>query len=222
MSNPVVIILISILLYMALFVSSVLLFNPNNTILDIITDDLVFAVTIVVLNYLMIKKYKENIFKLLMVSRSISFFIFVSVFLAILLSLLDTYLISPINEIIIPNLEYVNELFTDAYPNLTSSAEYFTAFFSYVIIAPVLEELYFRGFCYNVLRKKYSRTISIISVIVVFIIFHPVPQIFLMAIIINYLLCIMYELSNSLISPILLHSIYNFLGFFQIYPILKL
>lgn len=80
-------------------------------------------------------------------------------------------------------------------------------FFS-IVVAPVVEEILYRGVLYSPYRKKYGPTIAIIITSIFFTVSH-----FGLGILSNFiggiLLAILYEKTNTLVSPIIAHIAYN-------------
>jgi len=89
-------------------------------------------------------------------------------------------------------------------------------FFLLVIVTPIGEEIFMRGFIYRLLRLEYNTYISILISTLIFIIFHPVLAWLPSLIIVNIVICLIYEKSKLIWDPILLHASINFLGFINI------
>jgi membrane protease YdiL (CAAX protease family) len=76
------------------------------------------------------------------------------------------------------------------------------------LAAPVVEELIFRSLIFRPLRRTHSLVISILASALLFAIIHDplsIPPVFLLGCLCAYAL----EKSNSILTPILLHSLYN-------------
>jgi membrane protease YdiL (CAAX protease family) len=86
-----------------------------------------------------------------------------------------------------------------------------SVFFVAVVVAPVLEEMLFRGLLQNMVRSfGYGPWAAIIVCSCFFVIFHPNnrahwPALFVLSMCIGY----SYERSGSLVRPIFVHSIFN-------------
>lgn len=93
--------------------------------------------------------------------------------------------------------------------NYNSTIEKIIINFYLVIITPITEEIFLRGFIYSELRKTKSLLISIVIDTLIFIFFHPVLAWIPALIIINIALCFIYEKTKYLWAPILVHSILN-------------
>jgi len=84
--------------------------------------------------------------------------------------------------------------------------------FSMVIATPIVEEIFFRGFCYRILRLKYGKTSSIAVLSLMFVLFHPIPSWVPMLIVATIILCLSFEHRKNLLVPIIIHSIMNLLS----------
>ena len=84
--------------------------------------------------------------------------------------------------------------------------------FQIVILGPLAEELFFRGFLFRWLRGKISFRNSALAVSCIFAIMHRTPAAFLPLFFLSLLLCFIYERTKNLFNSIFLHSFHNFLG----------
>ena len=143
-------------------------------------------------------------------------FIFIAVILGIVVYFF-TGILSDLNDYYIINIIRLPEILPEEavyYDYYGYDVESVTAtilhFFSAVIIAPFLEELIFRGFLYNIFKKRYGITVGVIVSTTIFALLHGntyyrfIPMI-LTCMFMPYL----YEKSKSLIPPIITHSVYN-------------
>jgi len=80
------------------------------------------------------------------------------------------------------------------------------SFLSVVVIAPITEEVAFRGFLLNRLAYKFSTTKAIILSSILFGVVHPEP---ISAIVFGIGMCVLYLRSHSLWIPILCHALSN-------------
>jgi len=85
-----------------------------------------------------------------------------------------------------------------------------------IVIGPVLEEVFFRGFFYAAFRTKYSAMLSAIITGIFFALLHESIFAFLPIFLLSLLLTYVYEKRKSLIAPIACHIFHNalFLGYF--------
>lgn len=83
---------------------------------------------------------------------------------------------------------------------------------SAVVLAPLGEELIFRGFLYGVSKKYTGPIFSIITSSLIFAVVHGHAPILLPLFIVGAILAIIYELSGSLWTSIILHSLFNLIN----------
>lgn len=91
------------------------------------------------------------------------------------------------------------------------------AFFSLVIIAPIVEEILFRGWLYGLLRSRLSLIPSMLIVSSIFAILHGQLNVGLNVFVLSLALCFQRELTGTIYSSILLHIIKNFLAFWLLF-----
>jgi len=85
------------------------------------------------------------------------------------------------------------------------------------ILAPVIEELFFRGFIYPVFRQHWGVPVAIIANGLLFALFHFSLLLFVPFAVIGFILAYLFERTNSLGPPIILHALNNFLSVILIY-----
>jgi len=83
-----------------------------------------------------------------------------------------------------------------------------------IFVAPVVEEIFFRGFIYPAFRKKMGVVWGILLSALVFAIFHFEPYQIPPLLIIGAILAFIYERTRSLVPTILLHGLNN--GFYML------
>ncbi len=107
--------------------------------------------------------------------------------------------------------------------SLSSSFLFAIALFTVVIAAPVLEELLFRGFLLNFLKRYLGRMAAIILTSIAFSLFHfstsqnlgnipLVASLFTLALFLGFI----YERQRSLFAPIFLHMTFNIVSILRI------
>lgn len=82
------------------------------------------------------------------------------------------------------------------------------------LFAPVFEEMFYRGFLYKVLSKKYSFVITALVVSIIFAMSHKTLWHLIPSFIFSLYQCYVYKKIGTLTVPILLHILYNVLAFF--------
>ncbi len=103
--------------------------------------------------------------------------------------------------------------FENYYDNTTDALKSLPFKLVYIFIAgfisSIIEELFFRGYCYTYLRKTFGIGYSLLLNTIIFSAFHPVPAILPLIVLFNIVCCLGLEYSKSLIIPICVHIIFN-------------
>jgi hypothetical protein len=89
----------------------------------------------------------------------------------------------------------------------------FPFFLASVILAPLSEEIFFRGFLFQGLRQKYGWVKALLISSAIFAFFHLEPAAFIPTFILGCVLGYAFERSNSLWPGIILHFLVNGLAF---------
>ncbi len=84
---------------------------------------------------------------------------------------------------------------------------FFTIFVS--VLGPVIEELFFRGFLYSAVRKRFGIIIGVLLSGALFSALHTNIAGFLPIMILGILMAFLYEVTGSLIAPIAVHILHN-------------
>jgi len=87
------------------------------------------------------------------------------------------------------------------------------------VIAPIVEELTFRGLLYQWLRKHTGVLLPVLVSGALFSAVHFIPQLFLGLFLVGVILALAFEWSQSLWVPIALHMLQNSLAIIAIYAI---
>jgi membrane protease YdiL (CAAX protease family) len=101
--------------------------------------------------------------------------------------------------------------------SLYSNADKMVAFAALVILAPIAEELIFRGYLYGKLRTRLSAIPAIILVSVLFGFMHGQWNVGVVVGVMSIFLCIARELTGTIYAGILMHMIRNGLAFYLLY-----
>jgi len=78
-------------------------------------------------------------------------------------------------------------------------------------VGPVLEELVFRGLVFRSLRDNFGFLFALIASSAIFAFVHPEPAFYLQQALLGAVLCVAYERTQSLTTPILIHCLNNLL-----------
>ena len=97
------------------------------------------------------------------------------------------------------------------------------AFLSLVIIAPIAEELIYRGFLYknlkNTIKNKFSRPLAILLTSLIFALAHGSFAIGIDVFAMSIISCLLVELTGHLHASILLHILKNAVAFYLVYTL---
>jgi len=78
-----------------------------------------------------------------------------------------------------------------------------------VVLAPIFEELFFRGLFYPALRRRLGPTSAIILNGAIFGILHFQPLFMISLVLVGIVLAYLYEKTDSLAAPMIAHALYN-------------
>lgn len=85
------------------------------------------------------------------------------------------------------------------------------------IIGPVLEELFFRGYVFNILKKKYNIIIGAIASSLLYMFFHDLKINFMYLFIPGLIYVYVYDKTKNILSSITVHSMNNTIWFLLTY-----
>ncbi len=85
-----------------------------------------------------------------------------------------------------------------------------------IFLGPISEELFFRGFIYNFLKKKLDWKSAVIITSIVFAFLHSSIWGFFIVFILSIGICYIYEKTRNIVSAIVFHSLYNTLSLVNI------
>lgn len=103
------------------------------------------------------------------------------------------------------------------FDQLTYRYEYILAFITLVIVAPVAEEILFRGYLYGKLKKYTFRWVAIILTSALFGLAHGQWNVAVDTFILSIALCLLRDLTGSLWPAIILHMIKNGLAYYLLF-----
>ncbi len=103
------------------------------------------------------------------------------------------------------------------FSGINEQAEYIMAFVMLVVIAPIAEELLFRGYLFGKLRKYSPTWIAILITSVLFAIVHFAWNVGLDVFALSIVLCLLRVVSGSLWPSIMLHMLKNSVAFYFLF-----
>jgi membrane protease YdiL (CAAX protease family) len=103
------------------------------------------------------------------------------------------------------------------FSGLSQGFEYILAFFTLIILAPVAEEILFRGYLLGKLRKYVPVWVAILVTSLLFAIVHFQPNVGVDVFALSILLCLLRVGTGRLWPSILLHMIKNAIAFYFLF-----
>src|SRR5690606_3821612 len=103
------------------------------------------------------------------------------------------------------------------FAQITTQAEYIIAFVSLVVVAPVAEEVLFRGYLLGKLRKYVPLWGAILITSVLFGIVHFQWNVGIDVFALSIVLCILRVVSRGLWAPIMLHMLKNGVAYYFLF-----
>lgn len=88
-----------------------------------------------------------------------------------------------------------------------------------IVLAPIVEEIFFRGFLFNGFRQRYGWNKAALFSSVFFSLAHLEPVALIPTFVLGYLLAYQFHRSNSLWPGIILHCLVNSLAFCMLYAL---
>lgn len=109
------------------------------------------------------------------------------------------------------------------FSNLIRQYELLLAFVTLVIIAPLAEEILFRGYLYGKLRKSVPIWVAMLVTSALFGFLHGQWNVGIDVFVLSLVMCTLREITGSIWAGVLVHMIKNGLAFFIlfIYPVLS-
>ncbi len=174
--------------------------SPNSESLESISTMIGYSISFIVVAYFIYKKSQKLDDSFSLKFNSVDWRI---LFVLVPLTLAFGVIIEPFITII-PMPDFVKELFESMIKNDIYSV------ITVAVMAPILEEIIFRGFILNGLLKNYSPQKAILWSATLFGIVHLNPWQFIGAFLIGSLMGWVYWKTNSIIPGILIHFVNNF------------
>lgn len=103
------------------------------------------------------------------------------------------------------------------FSNLISSSDFILAFISLVVVAPVAEELIFRGWLYGKLRAKIPAIPAMLVVSILFGIVHGQWNVGVTVFVMSIAMCTLREITGTIWGGILIHILKNGIAFYFLY-----
>ena len=133
-----------------------------------------------------------------------------------ILSLVVSLAVMYVIRAYIPGIDW-SEAQDVGFNNVISGIDKIITFVALVILAPIAEELIFRGFLYGKLRTRLSAVPAIILVSILFGFVHGQWNVGIIAAIMSIFMCLAREITGTIYAGILIHMIRNGLAFYLLY-----
>lgn len=105
----------------------------------------------------------------------------------------------------------------NGFENIGQRYEYVLAFITLVVVAPLAEEILFRGYLYGKIRSKVPLWIAILLVSALFAAIHGQWNVAIDVFALSIVLCLLREITGSIWSGILLHMLKNGVAFYFLF-----
>ncbi len=127
-----------------------------------------------------------------------------------------TSIVSAIAMALLPFVDYSQAQQT-GFAHIAGQSEYILAFISLVIVAPVAEEILFRGYLFGKLRKYAPLWVAVLVTSLLFALVHFQWNVSIDVFALSIVLCLLRVVSGSLWPSILLHMLKNGIAFYFLF-----
>ncbi len=136
--------------------------------------------------------------------------------IAFIVFLIASGFIMAVMQAILPSIDWTQEQDV-GFNNIISNLDFVLAFLSLVVIAPIAEEVIFRGWLYGKMRRKMSAVPAILIVSLLFGLVHGQWNVGVVVFTMSIAMCLIRELTGTIWGGILVHMIKNGLAFYALY-----
>lgn len=124
--------------------------------------------------------------------------------------------LTAVMQAVLPNIDW-NEAQDVGYTALLTQSDFILAFLSLVVIAPIAEEIIFRGWLYGKLRAKIPAFPAMIAVSILFGLVHGQWNVGVTVFVMSLAMCTIREITGTIWGGVLVHIIKNALAFYLLY-----
>ena len=136
--------------------------------------------------------------------------------IAFIVFLIASGFIMAVMQAIMPSIDWTQEQDV-GFNNIISNLDFVLTFLSLVVIAPIAEEIIFRGWVYGKMRRKMSAVPAILIVSLLFGLVHGQWNVGVVVFTMSIAMCLIRELTGTIWGGILVHMIKNGLAFYALY-----
>lgn len=136
--------------------------------------------------------------------------------IAFIVFLIASGFIMAVMQAILPSIDWTQEQDV-GFNNIISNLDFVLAFLSLVVVAPIAEEVIFRGWLYGKMRRKMSAVPAILIVSLLFGLVHGQWNVGVVVFTMSIAMCLIRELTGTIWGGILVHMIKNGLAFYALY-----
>ena len=119
-------------------------------------------------------------------------------------------------QAIMPTIDW-NQAQDVGFSGMYGQMDFILAFICLVVIAPLVEEMIFRGWLYGKMRSKMSAVPAILLVSLLFGIVHGQWNVGVVVFVMSIAMCIMRELTGTIWGGMLIHIIKNGIAFYALF-----
>ena len=134
----------------------------------------------------------------------------------LIIYVLISVLLSILFATVFPSID-LNQAQETGFDNLSRNYEYYLAFIALVVLAPVAEELIFRGYLYGKLKKYVPIWVAMIMTSIVFGAVHGAWNLAIDTFALSVIMCLLREITGNIWSSILLHMIKNGIAYYFLF-----
>ena len=111
----------------------------------------------------------------------------------------------------------IKQIQVTGFEHLSSQYQYILAFILLVVVAPISEEILFRGYLFGKLKKFVPVWVAILFTSILFGVAHGAWNLAIDTFALSIILCLLRESSGSIWASILLHMIKNGIAFYLLF-----
>lgn len=209
--------LIRALLWVLYHVFSISFESVNETLFSTVGGIVIYALAIAIVIGVpwLIKKHRTSL-KDLGIQRFPSWLDMLLAPAGAVAYIILTTIISTLAAMLLTFVDY-SQVQETGFSNLATQSEYTLAFLSLVIVAPIAEELLFRGYLFGKLRKHAPLWASILITSLLFAVVHFQWNVSIDVFALSIILCLLRVWSGSLWPSVLLHMLKNGVAFYFLF-----